>query len=392
MADIKKKLQLGVTNIGWLAAGNGNSTYKIDVYYGNVTEPLFNGKFIAKPKHIKTDKYLDLLDKFLKSPEGLVYENVDKDKAIADVAEMKKLIEKQEAEEKKALELQRAREAAEAAHIKEENERRRKEEEERKRQEEEQKSQEEERKQQEAARQQAEEQRKKQREEAFAKRQYEEQQKQAELARQKDQADFDEKQAKLNRDIISLNNERKSLENAKADLETQRKNLEIAREEQKAELEAKKKELEDSALDAEIDSDARNKKFLIGMIVSIVIAVICAGLSIFMYMNGTGGGNTTVGGDTSTTTTLDVDGIQYQMEINTEQLAEGQTEITIYGIASTKDADGNVSNKAIPLGVINLGDIGGSTKENSEEKTAEPEQTPEATAETTPESTENAEG
>lgn len=321
MADEKKKIIMGVTKIGWrkFKDDDGNEG-TINIYYGGSTEQLVNGEFKKEPKFIATNIYLEELNKFLKSQKGETFENVTTEQAMAAYTQLKAKWELQQEEVKKA---------------EEEKERL----------------------------------------------------KQQELDRQnssKENEDLRYRQMLLNDEISRLTNEKDALTQEKLSLESQRNLLEQQKSDKDKEIEELKnqqEELKNKALDAEIAGEDKAKKWTIIAIVFALLAVLSGGLAGYLYLNKSTG--TTPTTSNPTTTVLDVDGEQYQMQINTENLADGQTEIVLYGIATTKDDKGNIVNKAIPLGSINLGDISSSkTSETEEEKskeTSEVESTPEST-------------
>ena len=65
-----KRLQVGKTKIGERTGKYEGQFVKFSIYYGNYSMPPVNGEYV----HLKKDKYLALLDEFLKSPEGEEYQ------------------------------------------------------------------------------------------------------------------------------------------------------------------------------------------------------------------------------------------------------------------------------------------------------------------------------
>ncbi|MBR3252111.1 MAG: hypothetical protein IKF80_10420 [Erysipelotrichaceae bacterium] len=153
--DEEELLELipGKTQIGTLR-GNWNGTHRtMSIMYGNVASPVIDGQVLRLPE----DKYMEMLESFLESEEGLKYrvptraesskaiddmltlqEEVDRKRAEKEEAERRrKQQEEQErqrrAEEQKRLEAQREEELrlAQEKQQKEEEERRAKEEQER---------------------------------------------------------------------------------------------------------------------------------------------------------------------------------------------------------------------------------------------------------------------
>ena len=94
-----RRLQAGITAIGEInGKDNRNMIQKFTILYGNVADPIVDGKIM----HLREDLYKDMLNKFLESEEGKKYQIPSDDEveqAIIDMRNREEEVKQKEAEQ-----------------------------------------------------------------------------------------------------------------------------------------------------------------------------------------------------------------------------------------------------------------------------------------------------
>lgn len=115
---------------------------------------------------------------------------------------------------------------------------------------------------------------------------------------------------------------------------------------------------------------SKGKGIIIICIITLLATLVGNGFTIYTLLTQNNNQTEDVEETKKKTITLDIDGQQYQIEMDNSNIVEGDTQVTVYGIAST-NKDGKITNKVIPMGNLML--EGNSDNSDSSDKTAKSE-------------------